>query len=201
MLHDTDFALCARLVRSLTHLIRGDLSVITNDLTYLGSLVEPQEVVRAQARCSRVATTLSKLSLLLGSENKVRRSPSEVQQLFGECASNPLCDYGSVVVDLSLIRRAISLLSEIVGGWERVECRLDEACVLVQTVQDVSTAPMQRFRSGSEYAAAKLGEGAVVEGCLIDLIFRDHGWILGIFVSPVGISTEIRIPLLEATCG
>lgn len=201
IVHDTDFALCARLVRSLTHLIRGDLSVITNDLTYLGSLVEPHEVERAQARCARVATTLSKLSALVGPGDKLRRPLSALQPLFAGGAFDRVPERATIAVDLSLIGRAVTLLREMSGGWERCEGNADNGYISVQAARGTLTTPVERFQSGSDYAAAKLGEGGAIEGCLVDLILRDHGWLMEISVSPGGVVVEFRIPFQEDARG
>ena len=201
IVHDTDFALYARLVRCLTHRIRGDLSVITNDLTYLGSLVEPHEVERAQARCARVATTLAKLSALVGPGDKVARPPAALQPLFAEGAFDWRLDRGTVVVNLPLVGHAMTLLKEMMCGWQRCEGSFDDGYIYVRAIRGSLATPVRRFRSGSDYAAAKLGEGGAIEGCIVDLILREHGWVMEIAESHGGVVPEFRIPVQEDALG
>jgi hypothetical protein len=64
---ETEFTVCARLLRALSHIVRGDLSVITNDLAYLSAIAPPEELERPRARCASAAATLGKVNIITGS--------------------------------------------------------------------------------------------------------------------------------------
>ena len=48
--NDSELELCARILRSLAHRVRGDLSVITNELAYIATLVDSEEIKFSRAR-------------------------------------------------------------------------------------------------------------------------------------------------------
>ena len=53
----------------------------------------------------------------------------------------------------------------------------------------------------SAFAAAERGERNVVDGCIVDLIFRDHGWGVHIAVGCEEFEIDVCIPLKDLPHG
>lgn len=102
------------LFRALSHLIRGDLSVISNDLSFLSTLVPEGEVERAKNRCASIISTLHSLQFL--KEAKFQPVETSVHALFTGISSRiqmPYQDDRSVWIDPELTRSVISQLISI----------------------------------------------------------------------------------------
>lgn len=177
-LEESEFELTSRLLRSLVHRVRGDLSVITNDLAYLGTHVDSSELERSRARCASIAHRFSILSALPASPGREHCSVSDVATIW----SAPVPEGGlrgvGISVDVRAVRYAVKLIFELFGAWRSsiwIESDATSLCVCELRFQRALT--LQRsYGSFSALVAAELGESAVVEGCLIDLVLRDHGW-------------------------
>jgi hypothetical protein len=201
MIQESELSLCARLVRALTHHIRGDLSVITNDLTYLSALVDPREVARARDRCTRVASTIAKLSALVGTVEKRLVPASDLLRLFGGQEADASLRSREVLVDMALASRVVSMLRKLTGPWERCHGSAENGCLLIRVARGPGSEEARRFVSCSACAADERGEEGVIEECLVDFIVRDHGWNMGISRHPYGFEFELRVPYREVSYG
>jgi hypothetical protein len=102
------------LFRALSHLIRGDLSVISNDLTFLSTVLPEGEVERAKNRCNSIISTLHSLQLL--KDSNFQQSKVTVQSLFEEACPGIQVDCKeeySVLVDPTLTKSVISHLISV----------------------------------------------------------------------------------------
>ncbi len=199
MVCESELELSARLFRALTHRIRGDLSVITNDLAFLSTLVDPSEVERPRARCGQIALTLSALSALSKLSGKDTLAVSDALALFSLPALTVPAERATVALDKNLMREALVLARTLVGDWSegRVEQRRDTADVQVLLVSPGESPLKQVYGSMSAFASAELGERSVVEGCVADLIFREHGWRVEVSSEGSAHMLTVTIPLLE----
>ncbi len=194
MVCESELELSTRLFRALTHRIRGDLSVITNDLVYLSAVVDPSEVDRPRARCAQIATTLSALSALSKVSGKETLPLSEIAAL---CDLPSESQHEYVAIDKNLIRDALALTRNLVGGWTHIRLLTESPGKVCMLIAGLGVPQLkQSYESVSSFASSELGEKSVVEGCVADIIFRDHGW--RIEIGPVnGDSTvQFEIPLV-----
>jgi hypothetical protein len=102
------------LFRALSHLIRGDLSVISNDLSFLATLVPEGEVERAKNRCNSVISTLHSLQFLKDTHFKpVETSGHALFQHLFPGIQITTQDNRSIIVDTELTQGVLSLLVPI----------------------------------------------------------------------------------------
>jgi hypothetical protein len=199
-LAESEFTVCARLLRALSHIVRGDLSVVTNDLTYLSTIAPPEELERPRARCASAAATLAKVNIITGS---MLFDGIPVPTLVHELG-------GSLVVENALVRGDSSKLT-----WLGQTLR---GLLGTMTVRSVARAPGERFvfecdaprsadrgrarrvaglaRYGSvgDYASRELGEREVVEASLVDLVFHGFDWELDLLSDETGVTLRIKVP-------
>jgi hypothetical protein len=184
----SELQVCARILRALAHRIRGDLSVITNDLAYIATLVDPSETERARNRCSRISTELAKINLVGSGEELKVTTLGQALRPFG--AVDKLCDRISAVevrVAQATIEQAVALLREIFGTWKS---RIDEYSARLQLTLQLNEMPQVRVGAGraqrteyssiGDFAHEHLGERCAVEAGVIDLIFSRHGWSVAV---------------------
>ena len=176
---ESELQVSARMLRALAHRIRGDLSVITNDLAYIATVVDPAEVERSRARCHTISAGLAHLGALAScADTKVSLALGHILKIFGLSAGlDPAKSAEKVAVSQGLIELAALLLRELIGDSE---CCLDdrmhaEAMAIVIKAHAKSDFE-QCYESLGAFAGVELGERFVVEAGIVDLIFRDHGW-------------------------
>lgn len=175
---DSELELCARLLRALSHRIRGDLAVVTNDLVYLSSLVDPVELERPRVRCETIASLLSPLGLLSSTSPHQPTSVLSLSEILGLTLDRSVDPSRSVLLRAVLLRQAGQLLRQILGPWTGVvleENTVSRAISCNLRFQEARSL-RRSYSSVGRMAAAELGERFVVEACLIDLILRDHRW-------------------------
>jgi len=190
----SEYVVCARLARSLAHLIRGDLSVINNDLVYLSSLVPPEELERSRARCSQVASTLGKLGALSVEDERGEISGRELAAFFSASVTERAAT-SVVVCDRSAIGRAASALRELLGEWSgEVREGSDSASLSIELRREARHERQEEYTSLSDFAAAEMGERALIDACIAELILRNHGWRVSV---SGGARVTIAIPCQE----
>jgi hypothetical protein len=174
---ETELELVARLVRTLTHRVRGDLSVITNDLVYLSTLIDPREVVRPRERCAHISRLMGIVATVTQRSPKRAVPLGDIPALFG---AGKLSQRGFVEVDSELVTHVAELLSQLLGGIQTAtaEPMKNDSGVCVCLSGGAKRQQQGAYSSASSFAAAEIGEGAIVEACIIDLIARDHGWAI-----------------------
>ncbi len=200
-LAESEFAVCARLLRALSHIVRGDLSVITNDLTYLSAIAPPEELERPRARCASAATTLGKVNIITGSMSLDGVSLSAIVRELG----------GAFEVESELVRgdsRKLAWMGQtlrgLIGGLvvrsitrdsrdsRVIECYAARSADRGSRAGSLSDA---RYGSLGEYASRELGEREVVEASLVDLVFHAFTWRLDLESDATGVALRIVVPL------
>jgi hypothetical protein len=175
---DSELELCARLLRALSHRIRGDLAVVTNDLVYLSSLVDPVELERPRARCETIASLLSPLGLLTTTGRYEPTSMLSLSEILGLTLDRSVDPSRTVLLSTALLRQAVQLLRQLFGPWAGLVQEGEAAARAIACILRFQGARSLRagYSSVSQMAAAELGERFVVEACLVDVILRDHLW-------------------------
>lgn len=198
LLKETELELSARLLRALAHRMRGDLSVVTNDLAFLASLVGPGEVDRSRARCAAMVGVLSTIGSL---PIPVLRAACTLKELVSPLRLAPADKAFSEIIvcaDLNAVEYTSQLLRHLLGDWSGfVSCEESDLAVVCELRFQQSRDFLQSYGSVGRMAAAELGERFVVEGCLADLILRDHGWKITLSCSCSQVLIRIEIPLAE----
>ena len=179
----TEFQLCSSLSRALAHRLRGDLSVVTNDLAYISTIVDPSEVARARTRCIRMADALAVLGVLPGELELQLLEIESIANLFEIRPVIPNASWGRLLVDPRQLEQFTTLLKDLIGSWSG-----PVTPVVAQDIYESDFSPVfkfifseqkelrQRYFSLADFSLAELGERSVVEGCLADLIVRAHNW-------------------------
>ncbi len=194
MVCESELELSARLFRALTHRIRGDLSVITNDLAYLSAVVDPSELERPRARCGQIATTLAALSALSKSSGQESIALREVLTLFNLPTE---ASHALVAVDKGLASEAVALTRALVGGWKSARMLVEQPEKIRVFLVGLGVDQLkQSYGSISAFASSELGEKSVVEGCVADIIFREHGWAIEIGVVDGAATVRCDIPVV-----
>lgn len=177
----SEFVLCARLLRSLAHMIRGDLSVINNDLVYVSSMVGEGELERSRARCAQVAAVVGKLHALSPEEARSEISGAELAAIFGAAVDDAAAS-AKVSVDHGAMRHVACALREVLGSYSATMSNQhaggDTSAVLsLALTRDGVPVSELSHDLFSSLAAVEKGERAVVDGCIIDIVLRNHGWM------------------------
>jgi hypothetical protein len=194
--NQNELQVCARILRALAHRIRGDLSVITNDLAYIATLVDPSETERARNRCSRISAGLSNIGAMSSSEAKKLLPIEYALRPFGVPGEIAKENRGvRILVADGLIEHAASLVRELVGEWEsHIQIKSDAKEVdLILQLRHTPTTETEYVSVGA-FAGAQLGERFAVEGGLVDLILRDHGWQVAVVCGDQRATVCITIP-------
>lgn len=190
------------LSRALTHVIRGDLSVITNDLTYLAEMLPVGEVDRAKMRCANIAQFLGKLAVLQNgftprqcslvdfSKNCLRSEVSDVAPWSG-------CD---VWCDLQQARFVFGIVTSLISsdGAEGISSATvnieGDVCTVLHSGSRVDE-PLGHYPILSDFASGARGERAVVDAALCDLIIQMHGWSGGVTVTDATVEISVKIAI------
>ncbi len=192
---DSELELAARLLRALSHRVRGDLSVVTNDLVYLSSLVDPAELERPRARCASIASSLTSLGLLTSTSYRQQRPLSSLSSLLGLALDQSSSSSDRISIDERLVGEAALLLQRLFGPWTGSVATAGDSSELVVCVLhfDQPCALQRSYSSVGRIAAAELGERFVVEACIVDLIVRDHDWHVRLFQARERLVCEITL--------
>ena len=168
------------LFSALSHLIRGDLSVISNDLSFLSTLVPAGEVERAKNRCNAITTTLNSLQFIKNVQLNLGACP--LPQLFKEaypslsfvgaheycCAVDPVLTHG---VLKHLIGVFFKHTEEALKGCTQILLPLEDGGVEVFISACGDHAGDSSNRVGMlEAASTLLGESSVPQLALCDLV-------------------------------
>lgn len=201
---ETEFAVCARLLRALSHIVRGDLSVITNDLAYLSAVTSAEELERPRARCASAAATLGKVNVIAGSLSTNGVSLTAIAREFGAA---PITESVLIRGDESKVvwiaRTLRSLLGEFVvrgvvpAPSERFVIECVATCAATE-VRPRDSASTERYSSFGDYAARELGEREIVEASLVDLLFHGFGWRLDLMREGAALTLRITVPREKA---
>jgi hypothetical protein len=183
--------------------VRGDLSVVTNDLCYLGTVISPDEVERPKMRCAHIGQVVGKLSIL---EGALEISPCTVEALLGhdvELREDGADEDRAILLlrcDIKRARFVLDTLASLVGCRGAAHSsRPDKAgqgpVCAISFVRARSAEAVASYPCFSEFAAQVWGERSVVDAALCDLIVKAHGWRSSAVVSETNVELEVDIPL------
>ena len=181
----SEFYLFAALARALSHSIRGDLAVITNDLSYLATVHPGEDIERSRGRCARIGETLSKLSVLRDHELEQELVPlGEVFALNRAEMVGDVPEQISLWLDRARFSLACATIRELVekvgnaamNSWIPMSLRTkaEQPITLEFHCGDV-TDEVTKSSSVTEWASSQFGERFVVDAVVADLILRAHG--------------------------
>ncbi len=173
--HDeTPLVLIERLVRALLHTVRGDLSLIQNELSALSSEHGEERLRGALSRCRSIAGQLGELTLAHAPPfHEVVR----LSELLAETGGHGADTEWSLQGDRTSLVAIFSLLPAVLGSRRYaavVEQDADAARVRM-TLQHRS-ATRGAFRSFSSFVSAEVGERKVVQAALCDLLRQHFGY-------------------------
>lgn len=193
---ESEFTIFGRFSRAFSHVVRGDLSVITNEVSYLATQMPSEELGRVRNRCSQMAATISKIA---GLQSDVATTPLGVDaaaRIFGVALEGG----GDNVVSLDCVKieRLASIIRQMMppsdAPW--MAAAVDGSVLtLSRSIQDFQGRG-SRYASWSSFASKELGERSVIDAVVADLIMRAHGWRLAIESSPEGLRCSLFIPLI-----
>lgn len=192
---ESEFSIFSRFSGAFSHVVRGDLSVITNEISYLATKMPPEELGRVRNRCSQIAATVSKIAGLQSDVSLSPASADTIARAFG--AILPLESPEFIAIDAVKVERLASSLRQILpssdASW-RAEMREGDAVLLSLHLPHHKGLGAQ-YASWSSFASKELGERSVVDAVVADLISRAHGWTVAID-SRGGLRCMIRLPLM-----
>jgi len=194
-----DLFLCGRMARSLAHIVRGDLAVIQNDLTYLGTIVPPDEIERSKNRCARASATLQKLSILADNHSTSVCGSEELLELFRVDSSARGLSGRMVTLERGSIRGWIEIVEQLIGPWRASASLHGErpALLVIQLTSGALRTESVDYSSWHAFAAAERGERGVLEGCVADLVMRSYGWSVHLRNDSSRMVTTLCVPISE----
>jgi hypothetical protein len=193
---DSESQLAARLLRALAHRIRGDLSVITNDLSYLATLVDPTEIERSQERCRKIASELSVLRVLTGTFDKQDVGASRVAELFHVSLRDVVgCSADVVSVDEGALQQAVQIIRQLLGSSSAAVEQTESLLIVTLTWPDKAD-DFEVTSSFSAGIATCIGEGGVVPAAVVDYVVRDFGWQIEMGCRDRVLKVSISMPLI-----
>jgi len=194
--NDSELDLCARILRSLAHKVRGDLSVITNELAYVATLVDSDEIKFSRARCDSIADTLSTVCELVDAGTKAKTNLSEVARIFGVKILRPELDVFWVTASPRLLGRLVKAVRDMLGAGYQVEVTANGDSLAILRVESHISNNMdakKSYSSISTFAAQTLGEKFVIDAGVADLILRDHQWPVMIELEGQRVVLTVRV--------
>ena len=166
--------LIERLVRALLHTVRGDLSLIQNELSALSAEHGEERMRGALSRCRSIATQLGQLTLAHAPpvQEVVRLS-----ELVAEAESQSVEGAWSLQGDRTSLAAILSLLPVALGARTiSVAVEHSAEMPLVRMSLQHRSAAQGRFRSFSSFVSAEAGERGVVRAALCDLLRQHYGY-------------------------
>lgn len=183
--------LFSRFSKALTHLIRGDLSVVSSELRYLAGLVGDDEVALARKRCTAIAQTISMISsgYVTGVQEEI--SVEELGEAFGiDCDAHEV----AVVCERARLLNCVGELQSLLGVWHGDISFDGSLKIKLSFVQQSASTDEGEYRSISAYVARNAGDGDVVRSVLVDCFFRSQGWKVQLLHSDKALSVSLTVP-------
>lgn len=195
---ENEFTIFGRFSRAFSHVVRGDLSVITNEVSYLATQMPSEELGRVRNRCAQMAATISKIAGLQSDVATTLLGASAVARIFGASLDGVGDDV--VALDCVKIERLASSIRQMFpasdAAW-MAECSGKDVLTLSRSIPNFQGAG-SRYASWSSFASKELGERSVIDAIVADLIMRAHGWRLALESSPQELRCTIVLPLVSA---
>jgi hypothetical protein len=197
---DSERELCARLLRALAHRIRGDLSVVTNDLSYISTLIDPVEVERSQERCRKIASELGVLRVLTGGFEMQAVALPVLCSHFGiSDVQDSLYSNFRVSLDEKVLKQTVVMMTELLGGWSSSveEANGEFSGVSIRLEWRPCDYRLESVSSFSAGVSSCIGERGVVPAVLVDFVFRAFGWSTEMFGDGDTLTLEVFIPYAD----
>ena len=191
---ESELAIFSRFSRAFSHVVRGDLSVITNEVSYLATTMPSEDLGRVRNRCSQIAATVSKIAGLKSEVSPSSLKIEDVACIFG--ARLPASIPDRISLDRIKVERLSSIVRQMLGNTDApwtAEWSPDYGLALSIQIPK-SPGPRAKYASWSSFAVGELGERAVIDGVVADLIMRAHEWRLGIELEERCMRCVIFIP-------
>lgn len=191
--HEDAYRFVSAMMRALAHTVRGDLSVVTNDLSYFSTLLPEGETDRSRTRCASVVANLSRLVLLQGDLAISEVSEEEMCRIVGVHEA-PSDLSGSITVDTAKFSLIVQEVEKVLAGDDGSPCvrRYETAAAgegrglsVHCAVTTEAALGESLYTSLSQYAAARRGERYVVGAAAVDLVLLAHGWQSQVVERPV----------------
>lgn len=195
---ESELAIFSRFSGAFSHVVRGDLSVITNEVSYLATTMPSEELGRVRNRCSQIAATVSKIAGLRGEIAPTSVGVDEVAAIFGARLDSSSSE--TISLDRVKIERLASSIRQIFADADTAwiaEWSSENGLSLSLRIPN-SRGQTRSYGSWSSFAAGELGERAVIDAVVADLIMRAHEWRLGIELDERSISCGVFIPAMTA---
>lgn len=183
---ECEIVLAERLASSLLHAVRGDLSVISNELSFVGSQYGEELVASSKNRCRSIS---ARLALLGEVRSPSVRSLIPVRQLVSGAPIEGENERISVRCDPHSITRVLHGVQVVAPAAPRnAFFMLDDTSfrlgwTVMQTMQR-----QQAYTSLSSFVRDEVGERPVLEAVIADLLVRSHGWQLMVVPERLGFS-------------
>ena len=184
---ESELILFSRFSRAFTHSMRGDLSVITNELSYLATKLPAGELDRASNRCCQMASTISKIAGLQSESLVETISIADLSRMFG--ARNLVLDEG---------RRY--RIDRMLGEASQGSLAVSEAKsgLSLTLLGEGPEGPPRLYGSWSSFSSQERGERYVIEGVVADLLTRGFGWVVSITAGEGSVLASIQLEDLTA---
>lgn len=190
---ESEISIFSRFSRALSHVVRGDLSVITNEVSYLAARMPCEELGRVKNRCSQIASIVSKIAGLQGELSLSLVGTDSVARAFGASLDGASTDV--VAIDAVKVERLASGIRQMIpGAGATWTARSSEHGLCLSIYVPRHQGLGSRYGSWSSFASKELGERSVVDAVVADLIMRAHGWVIAID-SRDGLRCDMCVPL------
>lgn len=195
---ESEVAIFSRFSRAFSHVVRGDLSVITNEVSYLATSMPCEELGRVRNRCAQIAATVSKIAGLKSEMSSEPMVAGQAAAIFGARLTPDAL--GMVSLDRVKIERLASIVRHLFGdGDVPWSAEWSEQFGLALSIRVPKPSGLvRRYSSWSSFAAGELSERAVIDAVVADLIMRAHEWRLAIDVEDRCVACHIFIPPVAA---
>ena len=196
---ESELILFSRFSRAFTHSMRGDLSVITNELSYLATKLPAGELDRASNRCCQMASTISKIAGLQSESLVETISIADLSRMFG--ARNLVLDEGRRYrIDRMRGERLSLMLRYLLGEASQGSLAVSEAKsgLSLTLLGEGPEGPPRLYGSWSSFSSQERGERYVIEGVVADLLTRGVGWVVSITAGEGSVLASIQLEDLTA---
>ena len=186
--NEPELVLFERFARALLHSLRGDLSVIQNELAFICAEYGEQDVQGALGRCRSIAATLSQISLARVPESA---EPQPIGQLLPEAQTSADASGISLVGERSSLAFSLAALPSVLGS---AVTEVSSAPGGLRVLVGHTPAVTGVFRSLSSFVSAEVGEAGIVRSVLSDLVFRHLGYCIEVHSGEAGVELFLLGP-------
>lgn len=188
-LNESPLAVVERLARALLHTVRGDLSLIQNELSYLSTVHGAGELRTAIARCRNIATQLSQL---VPAKVPIEFQTVRLSEILAETGGQGPDDEWSLIGDRNSFIAAFSLLPRLLGvSWYNVAEWREGKTPCIKMIIAHRGVIKGSFSSLSSYVSAEVGERGVVQAAVSDLVLQHLGYAMEVLAREEHVETLI----------